>query len=118
MLRTVPFASPLSTSVKGQTSHPLARAPPRPLLEEGDRARGSCTGSVIPCDTLGSCGPLVQIFDVQEMDNIDAMRILREVKILRHLNGHPYVRLPHSAAESQYAPDMLGRFVCTRRSCR
>jgi len=32
-----------------------------------------------------------KIFDVLEMDNIDAMRILREVKILRHLNGHPYI---------------------------
>lgn len=30
-----------------------------------------------------------KILDVQEMDNIDAMRMLREVKILRHVRGHP-----------------------------
>ena len=32
-----------------------------------------------------------KIIDIQEMDNIDAMRTLREIKISRHLTGHENV---------------------------
>jgi len=32
-----------------------------------------------------------KIIDIQEMDNIDAMRTLREIKICRHLTGHENV---------------------------
>ena len=43
--------------------------------------------------TLTTCLQVAikKIIDIQEMDNIDAMRTLREIKICRHLTGHENV---------------------------